>query len=89
MKKRMFCLLLIVTMPILSFSQNGSPTGLMCNLLAMPERTVVVEPMFGWIYHPAHKNDAQTAWHILVADSKEDIDQDVGTLWDSGTVTSF
>lgn len=62
------------------------PTGLMCNLLAYPERTKIQNrnPQFSWIVNGTDKNVFQEAYQILVASSLETLTQDEGNMWDSG-----
>ncbi len=66
------------------------PTGLMCELLAMPERCRLADatPEFSWIVNSAHADDAQTAYQIRVASSFERLLQGKGDVWDSGKVDS-
>ncbi|MBN1481516.1 alpha-L-rhamnosidase [candidate division KSB1 bacterium] len=66
------------------------PQGLMCNLLAKPESTVINDslPQFGWIYIADRDNDFQTAYQILVASSLDSLKTDRGHVWDSQKTTS-
>ncbi len=68
----------------------SAPTGLLCNLLAHPEETVITTsmPEFGWIYNPSFLNDAQTSYHIILAGSESLASQGVGDVWDSGFINS-
>ena len=72
------------------FAQSQQPHGLMCEMLAMPEKTKIMDatPEFGWIYDAAEPNDRQTAFQILVADSRDDIEKSIGGIWDSKKVPS-
>ena len=45
-------------------------------------------PYFGWRLESEKREVLQTAYRILVASSKELLDQDKGDLWDSGKVLS-
>ncbi len=62
------------------------PTGLMCDLLAHPERakTQNRHPQFSWIVNDTQKNAYQEAYQILVASSLEKLAQNEGDLWNSG-----
>lgn len=62
------------------------PTGLMCDLLAHPERTKIQNPtpQFSWIINDTESNAYQEAYQILVASSVDKLAQDQGDLWDSG-----
>src|SRR5690349_15907329 len=67
-----------------------APTGLMCELLAMPERTEITDPQpkFSWIVG-AHAPDAvQAAYQIRVAADPASLDGEGDCLWDSGIVAS-
>lgn len=46
------------------------------------------KPFFGWIVNSDQNNTLQTAYQILVASSLENIQKNVGDLWDSGKVES-
>ena len=67
-----------------------APTGMMCELLAHPEITVIkdAEPEFTWIMNSSLRGDVQTAYQILVASSQENLAKDLGDVWDSGKVAS-
>lgn len=66
------------------------PSGLLCNLLTHPEKSVITEPRpdFGWIVNSSEKADRQSAYQILVASSPELLANENGDLWDSGKVAS-
>ena len=62
------------------------PTGLLCELMAYPERTVIrnPRPKFGWIFNDAAPNAHQVAYQILVASDERTLARDEGDMWDSG-----
>ena len=62
------------------------PTGLMCELMAYPDRSVTrnPRPRFGWIVNDSSPNAYQVGYQILVAESLEDLAADRGVPWDSG-----
>jgi len=65
-------------------SVANEPVGLMCELLAAPEKTRIVDarPEFGWIVSSDKPEDVQTAYQIVVhAAGGEEI-------WNSGKVES-
>jgi alpha-L-rhamnosidase len=66
------------------------PSGLLCNLLTHPERSVITEPQpdFGWVVNSSVESDWQSAYQILVASSPELLANEFGDLWDSGKVES-
>jgi alpha-L-rhamnosidase len=63
----------------------ASPTGLMCDLLAHPERTVILseKPRFSWIVPLTLPEDRQTAYQIRVY-----AEGNAKPIWDSGKVDS-
>lgn len=65
----------------------AAPSGLMCELMAHPELSQIGDPKpeFSWIVGPIAR---QTAYQILVASSREELDKDHGGLWNSGKVAS-
>ncbi len=71
-------------------AEDAAPTGLMCELLAHPERTTITDsrPDFSWIVNPAQPGATQTARRILVAADEKTIRAPAGDRWDSGAVAS-
>jgi hypothetical protein len=67
---------------------SQAPSGLLCDLLEHPEETVITNtlPNFGWIYNPSGRDDAQSAYHIIVAASQGLADAGTGDVWDSGWI---
>ena len=63
----------------------AAPTGLMCDLLAHPERTAILseKPRFSWVVPLTLPEDRQTAYHICVYS-----DGNSSPLWDSGKTDS-
>jgi len=46
------------------------------------------QPLFGWIVNSDKSNTLQTGYRIMVASSMENIQKDIGDMWDSGKVGS-
>ncbi len=46
------------------------------------------KPFFGWVMNSDQNNTLQTAFHILISSSLENIQNDKGDFWDSGKVES-
>jgi hypothetical protein len=67
---------------------RSSPSGLMCDLLAAPERTRVVNPRprFSWVMNANDADEVQSAYRIEVVEGSADFDRK--PLWDSGKVVS-
>lgn len=68
---------------------HSAPLGLLCDLLAYPERTVIrtATPTFGWMVNGGQPGEAQTAFQIRVGVEARGLEQ-AGEMWDSGAVTS-
>ena len=84
---RLFCLLgLILPMTLRAAVPPG---GLLCDLLAHPEKTVIADstPQFGWIYHPSFRNDSQSGYRIIVASNQKLAKAEKGDVWDSGWIS--
>jgi hypothetical protein len=58
--------------------------------MSRPEIAVLSDasPEFGWVVNSSLENDAQSAYQILVANTRETLAQDVGDLWDTGKTVS-
>lgn len=67
-----------------------APTGLLTNLLARPETTVLTDatPRFSWIVNASGNNQVQTAYRVLVSSSRPSLDSNSGDMWDSGETAS-
>jgi hypothetical protein len=67
--------------------EPAAPSGLMCELMARPELTQIGDstPEFSWV---VGSTERQTAYQILVASDRGDLDRDQADLWDSGKVAS-
>jgi len=65
----------------------AAPWGLMCELMARPELSPIGDsrPEFSWIVDSVGR---QTAYQILVASDRTNLDKNQGDLWDSGKVFS-
>ena len=67
---------------------SGVPTGLTVEYIRKPFMTQVIDPKpeFSWIV--PEEAGVQRAYQVLVASSKEQIDQNIGDVWNSGRVNS-
>jgi len=63
-------------------------THLRCEYLENPLGIDVKKPRLSWILESHTRGQVQTAYRILVASTKENLDNDIGDLWDSGKVQS-
>jgi arylsulfatase A-like enzyme len=67
---------------------SGVPTGLTVEYIRKPFMTQVIDPKpeFSWIV--PKEAGVQKAYQVLVASSKDLIDQNIGDVWNSGRVNS-
>jgi len=71
-------------------SETLPPTGLLCELMEYPEKTVITDasPEFCWIVNSALKDDFQSAYQILLASSMENLNNNIGDMWDTEKIKS-
>jgi alpha-L-rhamnosidase len=63
--------------------------NLRCEMLENPLGIDSRKPRFSWqIFAPGKRNIHQISYHILVASTKEQLENNVGDLWDSGKTDS-
>ncbi|HUT54105.1 MAG TPA: glycoside hydrolase family 78 protein [bacterium] len=75
--------------PALAKDVHGiTPDYLRCEYLVDPEGIGETAPRLSWILQSSGRGQAQSAYRILVADSPQDLDRGVGSLWDSGKIES-
>jgi alpha-L-rhamnosidase len=61
---------------------------LRCEYLTNPLGIDVLSPRLSWQLASSDRNVRQTSYHLLVADSREAIESNVGNCWDTGRVES-
>jgi alpha-L-rhamnosidase len=82
------CLVLSLIQPLSLYAAlPGEPDNLRCCDKVHPVGTDD-KPWFGWYVNDADDNEIQTAYQILVASSKTNLDANDGDMWDSGRVAS-
>ena len=67
------------------------PKDLRCEYRKDPLGIEVPDPRLSWVVEatdPDDRGQRQTAYRILVASSRENLDKDIGDLWDTGEVKS-
>jgi len=67
------------------------PKDLRCEYRKDPLGIEVPGPRLSWVGEatdPDDRGQRQTAYRILVASSRENLDKDIGDLWDTGEVKS-
>ena len=78
----------VVSLHLVHATTLGAPTGLMTELLAQPELTVIASesPHLSWIVNDLSRGAAQTAYQVQVQKLDHGTVQDV--VFDSGKVVS-
>ena len=71
-----------------SADQKLKVTNLRCEYLENPLGMDVLIPRFSWVITSNRRDISQSAYRILVADSKEALKSESGNIWDSGKVPS-
>lgn len=76
-----------------SFKADNPPadfeiTNLRCEYLTNPLGIDATYPRFSWEMVSGQRGKAQTAYQVIVADSKEAIEKNEGNAWNSGKVKS-
>ncbi len=87
-------ILTIIFPALLAFTGCGrkssavSVTNLRCEYLVDPVCIDVRKPRLSWEMQSVERGQAQKAWRIIAASTKDNIDAGLGDLWDSGKVNS-
>jgi alpha-L-rhamnosidase len=66
----------------------SQPDGLLCEYREDPVGIDSPQPRLSWRLKATGRGARQTAYHILVASARANLDRDDGDLWDSGRVES-
>jgi alpha-L-rhamnosidase len=84
-----FALLLLASPENSADKQNGcSVGGLTCEYLENPLGIDARKPRLSWVLGPGPRGQRQSAYRVLVASSPENLQNNLGDLWDSGKVDS-
>lgn len=59
-----------------------------CELMYHPQNIDVAQPRLSWVVESSERNVMQTAYQVLVATSKEKLEEGKADLWNSGKVNS-
>ena len=86
MIKRFYMLFLML--PIQVIAQGLKVTNLMCEYKSDPKGVESISPKLSWELQSDERNTIQIAYHILVADNKEALINNIGNMWDSKRVLS-
>jgi len=71
-----------------SAAESLQPVALTCEYLKNPVGVDVIQPRLSWKLKSDIRGQKQTAYHVLVASSRNQLEKDVGDLWDTGKVES-
>lgn len=89
--KNLYLIISFLLVFYLSFGQSTDPitvVKLQCNQTENPSVINTATPKFSWQLVSEYRNQAQTAYHILVADNPDEIQNSQGNIWDSKKVIS-
>jgi len=64
------------------------PTNLSCEQITNPLGIDVRQPLLSWMLESSENGMHQSAYEIIVSDSKASIDSNTGNLWNTGKLTS-
>jgi alpha-L-rhamnosidase len=65
-----------------------NPVHLRCEYLDNPLGIDVSNPRLSWVLGSSERGQVQTAFQVLVASDRKNLDRNIGDLWDSGKVSS-
>ena len=82
----MAIILLLGTM--LVAGNTVSVVNLRCESMVNPIGIAEKSPRFSWMINSSDRNVKQTSYHILVADSPDYLQKDIGNCWDTKVVLS-
>jgi len=88
MNKLFIVLIFVVFCFSCSNTADISFTELKTESLINPLGIDAKTPRLSWIIESAKRSERQTAYHVLVASSKEKLDKNIGDIWDSQKIES-
>jgi alpha-L-rhamnosidase len=83
-----FIIIYLVCLINLTVSAQIKIVDLTCGYRTNPVGIDAVHPMLSWKIESSQHNSLQTAWQILVADNLEDLNKNIGNVWDSKKINS-
>ncbi|MEF8788300.1 MAG: hypothetical protein V5A84_04450, partial [Planctomycetota bacterium] len=86
----MAALLFCVAGLTLTTAEPRPPRGLMCDLLRNPGKALVLDrsPELSWQVNDPDRGAVQSAYHVVVATTREKAADGTGDMWDTGKVES-
>ncbi len=88
LKKQLILLSLVSLFLACNNTLKINISGMKCQDLSEPVGIGEQQPMLSWKTESNERNDKQTAYQVIVADNKQDIDKNKGSVWDSGKIGS-
>ncbi len=89
--KSFYLMISFLLLFVLSYSQpkaRVSVIKLLCNNTENPSVINTPVPLFSWKLISGSRNQSQSAYHILVSDNFDEIQNSKGNIWNSGMVKS-
>ena len=86
MKNITFAIALCISIQLQAASFR--PTGLSCEQVTNPLGIDTKQPLLSWIIESSENDVRQSAYEIIVSNSKTDMDKNIGKLWNTGKITS-
>lgn len=84
MKKYFFFIAFLLSGIVPSLSGQVTVNNLRCALLVNPIGIDSRQPELSWEILSSQRNTSQTAYRILVSESRENLNRDLGEIWDPG-----
>lgn len=88
LKTTLFILIIIFTVSCSSGNKEITISNLRCEYLENPLGIDMQNPRFSWNIITEKRGILQSAYRILVSDSRKGLMKEAGNIWDSGKVTS-
>src|ERR1700722_20297511 len=80
--------ILLMVAGLQSLTASVVPVNLQCEYRLNPLGIDILQPHLMWQVQSGQRDQVQTAYEILVADSAELLKNDKGNLWDSSRISS-
>ncbi len=79
-------ILMVLTFGSCSHQSEITVERLTCNFREQALGVETPAPLLGWQLQSSGNNVVQSAYHIIVAETPEDLDENNGSVWDSGQI---
>lgn len=81
-------ILMVLTLASCSHKTEITVERLTCNFREQPLGVDSQAPLLGWQLKSSGSNVVQSAYRVIVAETSEDVDEEKGSVWDSGHIDS-